>query len=108
MTAKPFLEHWFKGYFGREHRRLRTADQLPELVGDRLHFEWDVYWTMGGAGDPGRDDDEHMVQEIRCAGQRVWIELHAPGWPDDVEPLLRQRYGERFAGLTRGGFGQHR
>lgn len=108
MTDDGPRERWFKGYFGRPHRYLRTADQLPDLPGDRLQFEWDVYWTMGYGGDPGRDDDEKMVQSLRCGGEQVWLEMHTPGWPKLLEQLLRQRYGERFVGLTRGSFGPHR
>jgi len=111
MGQWDWLEDWFRGYFGRPHQYLSTANQLPDLPGDELAFTWDQYWTEGDGADPGRED-EHEVRVVKCGEEEVWLELPDgvrgnDEWRRDVERLLRERYADRFAGLSRRGYGRH-
>jgi hypothetical protein len=71
---------------------LQRVDQLPELAGDSLAFEWDIETV----------DNDHWTV-IRAGDVIVWRELaYWEGWPrfNEVRDILKARYQERFESLT--------
>ena len=65
-----------------DRRKLRSADQLPDLDGDRLEFLWDMSWG----------DEEPTV--IRFGEREIWVEPTLwEGFPRfyEVKELLKQR-----------------
>jgi hypothetical protein len=75
--------------FEREH--LRSPEQLPEVDGEQLAFEWDY-------------DGDMRDSLITICGHLVWREptVYDKGAKrfNEVEELMRERYGRRFASLT--------
>lgn len=70
-----------------------AADELPELEGDRLAFEWDFEDR-----EPGGD----CMTVIRLDGRELWREVayyEGADRFDEVKALLKDRYGARFASL---------
>ena len=75
-----------------ERTKLKSPEELPDLVGDDLHFIWDL-----AAGD----DAEDMVQVKHCE-RVIWTELaFYEDWPrfNEVKDVLKRKYGERFGSL---------
>ncbi len=75
-----------------ERTKLRSPEELPDLVGVELHFIWDL--------KTGEDGDE--VVQVKHSEQVIWIELaFFEDWPrfNEVKDILKQKYGERFASL---------
>ena len=75
-----------------EAEQLKTPGQLPELEGDELEFTWDFL-------DAG---DEHFTL-ILLGQEEIWREPAVyDGYYrfEEVRNLLKERYGERYAGLT--------
>ena len=77
--------------FDRE--KLRRTDQLPNLDGESLEFNWDF--------EKGDDSEWHQV--IRAGDAEVWRELaffnNVPRF-EEIKELLRAKYGTRFRSLT--------
>jgi len=76
--------------FGRDG--LRSADQVPDLPGNELEFEWDQ-----------EQDGEKNLTIIRSGEAVIWKEpAFYEGWPrfNQVKEILRARYGSRFKSLT--------
>ena len=76
-----------------EKEKLRSADQLPNLDGEVLEFEWDFV----------KGNDGEFYQMIRVAGVEVWQELaffNNIRRFEDIKELLRSKYGTRFKSLT--------
>jgi hypothetical protein len=74
-----------------EHDGLMSADQLPDLAGNELEFEWDQ-----------EQDGEKNVTIIRCGEAVIWNEpAFYEGWPrfNQVKEILKARYGSRFKSL---------
>jgi hypothetical protein len=75
--------------FGRDG--LKSADQLPDLVGNELEFEWD---------QEQEGENDHTI--IRCGEAVIWKEpAFYEGWPrfNRVKEILKARYGSRFKSL---------
>ena len=76
-----------------EQEKIRSADQLPNLDGESLAFEWDF---IKGA-------DGEFYQIIRLGDVELWREL---GFFDnmrrfeEVKRLLKTKYGARFKSMT--------
>lgn len=74
-----------------EQGALRSPDELPELEGDHLKFEWD---------DGVRDNERFVL--IKQGDRLVWTEL---AWYEGfrrfetIREMLKIRYGARFEGL---------
>jgi hypothetical protein len=74
-----------------DRRKLHSAEQLPDLEGDRLEFLWDMSWG-----------DEKLTV-IRFGEREIWAEPTLwEGFPRfyEMKELLKQRYGSRFSSLT--------
>jgi hypothetical protein len=72
---------------------LKSPEQLPDLDGDRLEFDWDME----------EDEDDERWTVIRSGGAEVWREPAV--WEGmsrffEVEALLAERYGSRFDSLA--------
>jgi hypothetical protein len=75
-----------------ERTKLKSPDQLPDLVGTELHLIWDL--QVGDDGD--------QVVQLKHGVQVIWTELaFFEDWPrfNEVKEVLKERYGERFASL---------
>ena len=76
-----------------EQEKLRSADQLPNLDGESLEFEWDF--------QKGNDGESYQV--IRAGHTKVWTELaffnSGPRF-EEIKGILRAKYGTRFKSLT--------
>jgi hypothetical protein len=76
-----------------EAARIASVDQLPELDGDSLEFDWDFVKGLDG----------EWYQVIRTGDAEVWKELaffnNVPRF-DKIKGLLREKYGTRFKSLT--------
>jgi hypothetical protein len=78
-----------------DQEKLRSADQLPDLDGESLEFEWDF--------QKGDDGDGDFYQVIRAGDVEVWRELaffNNIRRFEEIKGLLRTRYGTRFKSLT--------
>lgn len=76
-----------------EARELKSPDQLPEVEGDSLEFEWDSVEVSG---------QREVVIRLR-EGREVWREVEAyENWLHfiEVRRILRERYAARFKSLT--------
>lgn len=76
-----------------EQEKLRSADQLPDLDGESLEFEWDF----------AKCDDGEWYQVIRAGDAEVWRELaffNNLRRFEEIKELLRSKYGTRFKSLT--------
>jgi hypothetical protein len=97
--GNPNAQKELSGYLRRERHlqrlaelELKSAEELPELEGERLAFEWDF---EGGEGE--------RWTVIRCGEREVWREpavYEGISRFNEVKVLLRERYGARFASLT--------
>jgi hypothetical protein len=76
-----------------EQEKLRSADQLPNLDGQALEFEWNFV----------KGDDGEFYQVIRAGDVEAWRELaffnNGPRF-EEIKGLLRAKYGTRFKSLT--------
>ena len=76
-----------------EQEKLRSADQLPDLDGESLEFDWDFV----------KGDDGEFYQVIRAGDVEAWRELaffnNVPRF-EEIKGLLRAKYGTRFKSLT--------
>ena len=76
-----------------EQEKLHSADQLPNLVGESLEFEWDFV----------KGDDGEFYQVIRAGDVEAWRELaffnNVPRF-EEIKGILRAKYGTRFKSLT--------
>ena len=74
-----------------ERDSLKSPDELPDLEGDRLKFEWDF---------DIRDSEQFVI--IKHGDQSIWTEL---AWYEgyrrfeSIREMLKIRYGARFDGL---------
>jgi len=76
-----------------EQEKLRNADQLPDLEGESLEFDWDF--------EKGADGEFHQV--IRTGDVEVWRELaffNNVRRFEEIKELLTVKYGTRFKSLT--------
>lgn len=76
-----------------EKLKLKPTDELPELGGGALAFEWDLV----------ADEREELWTVIRFGEREIWREPAV--WEGherfaEVEEILRRRYGPRFHSLT--------
>ena len=74
-----------------EQGALQSPDELPELEGDHLKFEWGV---------DVRDNEQFVV--IKQGDRFVWTELvWYEGFRrfETIREMLKTRYGARFDGL---------
>jgi hypothetical protein len=70
---------------------LKNADQLPDLPGNELEFQWDQ-----------EQDGEKNLTIIRSGEIVIWIEpAFYEGWPrfNQIKEILKARYGNRFKSL---------
>jgi hypothetical protein len=78
-----------------ESENLATADQLPELGGDDLVFEWDI--------QDKKTDSGEVKTVIRFEGKTVWKE---PAFYEgyrrygEVAEILKAKYGRRLRDLV--------
>ena len=76
-----------------EREKIQSADQLPNLEGESLAFEWDFV----------KGNDGEFYQVIKTGDVELWRELaffNNLRRFDEVKELLRQKYGKRFVSLT--------
>jgi len=76
-----------------EQEKLRSADQLPDLNGESLEFDWDFQKGLDG----------EWYQVIRAGDAEVWRELaffNNIRRFEEVKGLLKAKYGTRFKSLT--------
>ncbi len=76
-----------------EQEKIRSADQLPDLDGQSLEFEWD--FVKGADGE--------FYQVIRVGDAEVWRELaffNNLRRFEEIKKLLKAKYGTRFKSLT--------
>jgi hypothetical protein len=76
-----------------EQEKITSVDQLPELEGESLEFTWDF----------AKAADGEYYQTIRLGERELWRELAF--WSnvrrfEQVNGLLKQKYGARFRSLT--------
>ena len=76
-----------------DHQKLRSADQLPNLDGESLEFDWDFV----------KGNDGEFYQVIQAGSTEIWRELaffnNVPRF-EEIKGLLRAKYGTRFKSLT--------
>jgi len=73
--------------FDRE--KLRSTDQLPDLEGESLEFDWDFQ----------KGSDGEFYQVIRARDAEVWRELaffNSLHRFEEIKEMLRRKYGKRF------------
>jgi len=95
IRALPGMQDRIKRFEARnekfETKKLKCADQLPDLEGDSLEFLWDI-------ADAGGD----TYQIIKRGDTEVWRELaffdNIPRF-NEVRELVRNKYGTRFKSL---------
>jgi hypothetical protein len=97
IKALPSLESRIERNWELLHRfereKIRSADQLPDLDGESLEFQWDFVRGTGG----------EFYQVIRLGDAEVWRELaffNNLRRFEEIKGLLRVKYGERFKSLT--------
>jgi len=76
-----------------DQEKIRSADQLPNLDGESLEFQWDFV--------KGADGEFHQV--IRVGDAEVWRELaffNNLRRFEEIKGLLKEKYGARFKSLT--------
>jgi len=76
-----------------EQEKIRSADQLPDLDGESLEFQWDFV----------KEADGEFYQVIRVGDAEVWRELaffNNLRRFEEIKGLLKAKYGPRFKGLT--------
>jgi hypothetical protein len=76
-----------------DQEKLRSADQLPNLDGEALEFDWDFV----------KGDDGEFYQVIRAGGVEVWRELaffNNIRRFEEIKEMLKAKYGTRFKSLT--------
>jgi hypothetical protein len=76
-----------------EQEQLRSTDQLPNLDGESLEFEWDFQ----------KAPDGEWYQVIRAGDAEVWRELaffNNVRRFEEIKEMLRAKYGIRFKRLT--------
>lgn len=76
-----------------DQEKLGSADQLPNLDGESLEFDWDFE----------KGEDGEFYQVIRARDVEVWKELaffNNIRRFEEIKELLRARYGTRFKNLT--------
>src|ERR1022692_4526265 len=76
-----------------EREKIRSADQLPDLEGESLEFQWGFV----------KGDDGEWYQSIRLRDVEVWRELaffNNLQRFEEVKELLKAMYGTRFESLT--------
>lgn len=76
-----------------EKEKLRSTDQLANLKGDSLAFEWDFQ----------KGNDGEWYQVIRAGDVELWRELaffNSPRRFEEIKGLLKAKYGTRFKSLT--------
>jgi hypothetical protein len=76
-----------------EQEKITGVDQLPELEGESLEFTWDF----------AKAEDGEYYQTIRLGERELWRVLAF--WSnvrrfEQVNGLLKQKYGARFRSLT--------
>jgi hypothetical protein len=79
------------GTFDRE--KIQKADQLPDVNGEALEFQWDFL----------KGEDGEWYQCIRFGDAELWRELaffNNMRRFAEVKKLLRTKYGSRFKSLT--------
>jgi hypothetical protein len=76
-----------------EQEKLRSADQLPDLDGESLEFDWGF----------AKGSDGEWSQIIRSGDVEVWRELaffnNVPRF-EQIKGILKSKYGTRFKSLT--------
>ena len=76
-----------------DQEKLCSTDQLPNLDGESLEFEWD--FVKGADGE--------WYQVIRAGDVEAWRELaffnNVPRF-EEIKGILRAKYGTRFKSLT--------
>ena len=76
-----------------EQEKLRSANQLPDLDGEALEFDWDFE----------KGEDGEFYQVIRTGDAEVWRELaffnNVPRF-EEIKGMLKAKYGTRFKSLT--------
>jgi transcription elongation factor Elf1 len=75
-----------------KREQLRSADELPDVDGERLEFTWDFLEADGERYTLILVDDREIWRE-----PAVYDGYHRF---ERMRELLAERYGERFAGLT--------
>jgi hypothetical protein len=97
IEALPFFEsrinhNWqLLGTFDRE--KVQSADQLPDLEGESVEFQWDFL----------KGEDGEWYQSITHGDAELWRELaffNNVRRFTEVKKLLRMKYGSRFKSLT--------
>ena len=76
-----------------DQKKIRSADQLPNLDGASLEFQWDFV----------KGEDGEWYQSIRLRDVEVWRELaffNNLQRFEEVKELLKAKYGTRFESLT--------
>jgi hypothetical protein len=76
-----------------DQEKLRSADQLPDLDGEALEFDWDFE----------REEDCEFYQVIRAGDAEVWKELaffNNIRRFEEIKKMLKAKYGTRFRSLT--------
>jgi hypothetical protein len=76
-----------------DQEKLSSADQLPNLDGESLEFDWDFV----------KGDDGEWHQVIRAGDAEVWRELaffNNLRRFEEIKELLRAKYGTRFKSLS--------
>lgn len=76
-----------------EKEKLRSIDQLPNVEGDSLEFDWDFK----------KGNDREWYQVIRVGDAEVWRELaffDNLRRFEEIKELLKAKYGVRFKSLT--------
>jgi hypothetical protein len=76
-----------------ELEKIRSADQLPNLQGESLEFDWDF--------EKGKEGEFYQV--IRAGDATVWRELaffNNVRRFEQIKELLKAKYGTRFRSLT--------
>jgi hypothetical protein len=97
IKALPSFESRIKDNWKLQERfdqeKLRSADQLPNLDGESLEFDWDF----------AKGFDGEFYQVIRARVVEVWRELaffNNIRRFEEIKELLRAKYGTRFRSLT--------
>lgn len=76
-----------------EEEKLHSADQLPDLDGESLAFDWDFV----------KGEDGQFYQVIRAGDAEAWRELaffNNIRRFEEIKELLKAKYGTRFKSLT--------
>jgi hypothetical protein len=76
-----------------DQEKLRSADQLPNLDGEALEFDWDFV----------KGNDGEFYQVISAGSVEVWRELaffNNMRRFEEIKGMLRAKYGTRFKSLT--------